>query len=107
VILDQNWCILAGGTGAKVKHFCPVQRSEKSEHFLRLWLPELRNIPEQYIYEPWKMNQAQQEEFKVIIGVDYPHPIIKLSKPPPVERKIKKKKKDRVNRIIRKKKLKR
>jgi hypothetical protein len=52
------------------------------------------------------MNQAQQKEFKVNIGVDYPLPIIKLSKPLPVERKIKKKKK-RLNRIIRKKKMKR
>lgn len=89
-----------------VKHVCPVQRSVKSEHFLRLWLPELRYVPEPFIYEPWKMNEAQQDQFNVKIGVDYPFPIIKLSKPPPVERK-KKVKKKRLNRIIRRKKMKR
>jgi deoxyribodipyrimidine photo-lyase len=107
LIIDQNWCTLAGGTGAKVKYTCPVQRSKGSEHFLRMWLPELRNVPEPYIYEPWKMNQEQQEEFNVKMGVDYPHPIIKLTKAPPPEKKIKEKKKKRLNRIIRRKKLRR
>jgi hypothetical protein len=52
------------------------------------------------------MNEAQEEECNVKIGVDYPFPIIKLSKPPPVERKIKVKK-VRWNRVIRPKKMKR
>jgi deoxyribodipyrimidine photo-lyase len=104
-----NWCTLAGGTGAVVKHVCPVQWSEGTEHFIRLWVPELREVPIAFIYKPWIMNQIEQEEFKLKLGIDYPLPIIQLSNPPsvPQSRSLTKKKKKRVNRIIRKKKMKR
>ena len=103
-----NWCHLAGGTGAEVKHICPIQRAINTEHYIKLWVPELRNLPTAFIYKPYIMNETQQKEYNIQLGVDYPLPIIKLSDPPPLPEEItKKRKKVRVNRIIRKKKMKR
>jgi hypothetical protein len=98
---------LAGCTGAEVKHICPVQRSPGTLHFIRLWIPELREVPEAFLYKPWTMNQVEQEEFNIQLGIDYPLPIVKLSDPPPIAPLPRKKKKKRLNRIIRKKKMKR
>lgn len=36
----------------------------------------LRNIPNQYIYEPWMAPPAAQKLAKCIVGVDYPAPIV-------------------------------
>lgn len=44
--------------------------------YVRLWLPELKDVPTALVHEPWKMTQFQQIEFNVRLGVDYPHPIV-------------------------------
>ena len=99
-----NWCTLVGGTGATVKHICPMQRPVHTEHYIKLWVPELRQLPTAFIYTPYIMNDSQQNENNIQLSIDYPLLIIKLSDPPPVPMDIhKKRNKERVNRIIRKK----
>jgi deoxyribodipyrimidine photo-lyase len=39
-------------------------------------VPELADVPEAFIHEPWKMPEAQQRQFGCIIGKDYPAPIV-------------------------------
>ena len=48
------------------------------EHSLsfRKYIPQLRNFPEKYIYDPWNAPLEVQREAGCIIGKDYPMRII-------------------------------
>jgi len=39
-------------------------------------VPELRDVPDEYIHRPYKMAQIAQNESNCIIGEDYPRPIV-------------------------------
>ncbi len=59
--------------------FNPVTQSERFDpegRFIRLYLPELANVPPRYIHAPWLMPQAEQEACGVVIGRHYPAPIV-------------------------------
>ena len=73
-----NWCSGAGMTGGRVNKFNMVKQSkdyDKNGDYVRHWLPELKKVPNQFVHEPWKMNQFQQMENGCQLGVDYPNPI--------------------------------
>lgn len=64
----------AAGTGTDAQPyfrvFNPVSQSKKfdpSGAFIRHWIPELRDVPDKYIHEPWKMDTPP---------ADYPSPIV-------------------------------
>ena len=42
----------------------------------RRYVPELKNYPTEYIYEPWKAPPGVQKMCKCVIGTDYPRPIV-------------------------------
>jgi len=44
--------------------------------YVRRFLPQLKNFPDKYIYEPWKAPLADQRKAGCIIGQDYPKPIV-------------------------------
>ncbi len=59
--------------------FNPITQSEKFDpdgKFIRRYLPELRAVPNKYIHAPWQMGRLEQEAIGVIIGRDYPAPIV-------------------------------
>jgi len=59
--------------------FNPITQSEKFDaqgKFIRRYLPELAKVPDRYIHAPWKMPALEQQEIDVIIGRDYPAPIV-------------------------------
>jgi deoxyribodipyrimidine photo-lyase len=59
--------------------FNPVTQSEKFDaagKFIRRYVPELAQVPDRFIHAPWRMTAAQQEECGVLIGRDYPGPIV-------------------------------
>ena len=59
--------------------FNPVTQSEKFDaqgNFIRQYVPELAQCSTKFIHAPWKMSVAQQQENGVIIGVDYPQPVV-------------------------------
>ena len=72
----------AGTTGINtVRLYNPVKNSEEHDpegKFIKKWIPELANTPTVYIHEPWKMPLMEQSFCNVIIGKDYPLPIIDL-----------------------------
>jgi deoxyribodipyrimidine photo-lyase len=66
-------------TGGRINRFNIVKQSRDYDQFgdyIRLWIPELQNVPLPYLHEPWKMTQFQQIEYNCHLGLDYPHPII-------------------------------
>ncbi len=59
--------------------FNPVTQSERFDPqgtFIRLYLPELGRVSDKHIHAPWLMGLTQQRECGVIIGRDYPAPIV-------------------------------
>ncbi|MEN9880065.1 MAG: hypothetical protein RIQ55_711 [Pseudomonadota bacterium] len=59
--------------------FNPVTQSERFDpqgKFIRRYVPELTNVPDKYIHAPWTMPASVQTECGVLIGRDYPMPIV-------------------------------
>jgi cryptochrome len=45
-------------------------------NFIRHWVPELKNFPVKYIYEPHLAPPVVQEDAGCVIGKDYPAPMV-------------------------------
>ncbi|MEO7761276.1 MAG: deoxyribodipyrimidine photo-lyase [Casimicrobiaceae bacterium] len=59
--------------------FNPVTQSERFDpagEFIRKFVPELRGVPAAQIHAPWKMPPLLQQASGVVIGRDYPEPIV-------------------------------
>lgn len=59
--------------------FNPVTQSERFDpkgKFIRRYVPELANVPDKYIHAPWTMPAETQANCGVLIGRDYPAPIV-------------------------------
>jgi deoxyribodipyrimidine photo-lyase len=66
-------------TGGRLNRFNIVKQSKDYDQhgsYVKHWLPELKDVPTEFVHEPWKMTVFQQTEYNVRLGVDYPHPII-------------------------------
>jgi deoxyribodipyrimidine photo-lyase len=44
--------------------------------YVRRYVPELKDIPDKYIAEPWLMPLDVQQQSGCIIGIDYPAPVV-------------------------------
>ncbi|MDG1333037.1 MAG: deoxyribodipyrimidine photo-lyase [Crocinitomicaceae bacterium] len=70
----------AGTTGINtIRMYNPVKQSQDHDPegiFIKKWVPELREVPVEFIHEPWKMTEID----KVFnnIETDYPLPIVNL-----------------------------
>lgn len=53
-----------------------VQRHDPEGVFLRKWLPELAQLPNTHLAEPWKMTALEQGFYGCQIGADYPAPVV-------------------------------
>jgi len=79
---NGGWQWTAGvGTDAApyFRIFNPITQGKKFDldgHFIRRWLPELANVPDNQIHTPWQMSAAVQKQSGCRIGHDYPAPII-------------------------------
>ena len=59
--------------------FNPVTQSEKFDaegRFIRSQVPELARVPQKFIHAPWTMSADQQAACAVVIGRDYPAPVV-------------------------------
>ena len=73
-------------TGGRLNRFNIVKQSkdyDQQGEYVKYWCPELKNLPNNFVHEPWKMTQFQQTEHGCSLGVDYPNPIIPPSRPNP------------------------
>ena len=65
-----------------VRIYNPVKNSidlDPRGEFIKKWLPELNNIPSEYVHQPWKMTIIEQQMYNFKIGVDYPSPIVDIN----------------------------
>ena len=72
----------AGTTGINtVRLYNPVKNSQEHDPegiFIKKWIPELANVPIANIHEPWKMTAMEQVFCGLMLGEDYPMPIVDL-----------------------------
>lgn len=78
--LGWQW---AGGCGADAapyfRVFNPITQGEKFDpegSYTRTYVPELKNVPDRYLFKPWELPASVQEAVGCVIGRDYPEPII-------------------------------
>ena len=53
-----------------------AKKFDPSGAYIRRYVPELQHVPDKYIYEPWTMPEQIQHESSVVIGIDYPRPVV-------------------------------
>ena len=79
---NGGWQWTAGvGTDAApyFRVFNPVLQGEKFDPqaaYIRRWVPELARVPDKYIQAPWTMPAEAQRLAGIVIGNDYPAPIV-------------------------------
>ena len=59
--------------------FNPTSQSEKFDaegKFIRKYLPQLSKLPNATIHEPWNAKPVDLQAANVVLGVNYPHPIV-------------------------------
>jgi len=62
-----------------VRVYNPIKQSQENDPegvFIRAWVPELAHCPTSAVHEPWKMSATNQQCVGVIIGLDYPAPVV-------------------------------
>ena len=87
-LLDADWSINVGNwmwLSASCyfyqyfRCYSPVafgKKTDKNGDYIRKWLPQLKNYPKKYIFQPWEAPLSVQKEAGCVIGQDYPHPIV-------------------------------
>ncbi|MFM7424093.1 MAG: DASH family cryptochrome [Elainella sp.] len=78
-----NWNYSAGiGNDARGFRFFNITKQAKDYdpkgRYVKHWLPELAQLPPNKVQEPWTLSPAEQKQYQVRLGVDYPHPIVDL-----------------------------
>ena len=70
----------AGVTGINtVRIYSPIKQVLDHDHegkFIRKFVPELADVPNQHLPEPHRMTQLEQTMYGCEIGQDYPAPIV-------------------------------
>lgn len=52
------------------------KKTDPSGSYIRKWLPKFRGFPDKYIYEPWNAPLEVQKKHGLVVGKDYPEPIV-------------------------------
>lgn len=61
--------------------FNPILQGEKFDgagSYIRRWIPELSQVPDQWIHHPFDLSVHELSVFGVVLGQDYPKPMVDL-----------------------------
>jgi deoxyribodipyrimidine photo-lyase len=61
--------------------FNPVTQGEKFDpdgDYTRRWVPELKDLPKKYLYQPWEAPPMILKAAGVELGENYPHPVVEI-----------------------------
>ena len=59
--------------------FNPILQGEKFDAdgaYVKAWVPELQGMPKKFLHKPWEADDATLQHAKVVLGRDYPFPIV-------------------------------
>ncbi|MBM3609996.1 MAG: deoxyribodipyrimidine photo-lyase [Alphaproteobacteria bacterium] len=77
-----QWVAGSGADAAPYfRIFNPTTQAKKFDPegiYIKKFVPELKELPIAYLFEPWKAPLSILEKAKIIIGKTYPHPIVDL-----------------------------
>lgn len=78
---NWQWITSVGVDPAPVyrRLYNPSSQRDKYDptgEYVRRYVPELKNVPDKYLSEPWTMPEDLQQQVGCVIGKDYPAPII-------------------------------
>ena len=75
-----QWVAGSGSDAAPYfRVFNPISQGQKFDpdgEYVRRWIPELRELPKQYLHEPWTADAATLDKSGVTLDGDYPTPIV-------------------------------
>ncbi len=81
---SASWQWIAGcGADAApyFRIFNPVTQGEKFDpdgEYIRQYIPELKELPNKHLYSPWEAPKEVLDKANVVIGKNYPKPIVDL-----------------------------
>ena len=80
-----NWLYIAGvGTDPRENRYFNIlsqaQRYDPSGEYIKLWLPELAQVPVEKIHRPDVLSFDEQTRFKVKLGAQYPKAAVQTAK---------------------------
>jgi len=82
--LGWQWTAGCGADAAPYfRIFNPISQGEKFDPqgaYLRKWVPELARLPDSLIHRPWETPMLALREAGIVLGENYPHPIVDHAK---------------------------
>ncbi len=88
ILIDYDPCSNCGNRNYIVFLFCDpredryfniisqARRYDPKGEYVKLWLPELLDVPVEKIHRPDLLSNKEQKQLRVVLGADYPKPMI-------------------------------
>ena len=77
-----QWVAGSGADAAPYfRIFNPITQGLKFDpdgEYTKKYVPELKNLPNKYLFSPWEAPKEILETARIELGVDYPEPIVDL-----------------------------
>ena len=74
----------AGETGINtIRIYNPIKNGIEHDpygNFVKQWIPELKELPEDLVHTPWKITSFDEEIYRFKRNINYPNPIVDLEK---------------------------